>query len=111
MRKELALVIENEDILVNIQKEISRVLPTVSRLSTRRQVDAVKLLFVLTWNPTTFISEQEYTEEATGMSGAKRTESKHNTPSRGTQEPSTSQTKMLERQQSVEVSSFRASTG
>lgn len=35
----------------------------------------------------------------------------HTTPSGGTQEPSTSQVQMLERQQIVEVSSFRAPTG
>ena len=35
----------------------------------------------------------------------------HTTPSVGTHEPSTSQAQMLERQQGVEVSSFRAPTG
>ena len=56
-------------------------------------------------------SEQEYTEETAGTSGAERTESRHTTPSGGTQEPSTSHAQMLERQQSVKVSSFRDPTG
>jgi len=55
-------------------------------------------------------SEQEYTEETTRTSRAERTESRHTTPSRGRQEPSTSMAQMLQRKQSVEVSSFRAPT-
>ena len=55
--------------------------------------------------------KQEYTEETTTTSGAERIESIHTTPSGGTQEPSTSHAQMLERQQSVEVSSFSASSG
>lgn len=50
-------------------------------------------------------SEQEFTEET------ERVESRKTTPSGGTQEPSTSQAQILERQQSVEVSSFRAPSG
>jgi len=42
-------------------------------------------------------AEQEYIGETAGISGVERTESMHNTPSGGTQEPSTSQTQMLER--------------
>ena len=53
-------------------------------------------------------SEQGFTAETAGTTGA---ESRHTTPSGGTQEPSTSQAQMLERQQSVEVSSFGAPTG
>lgn len=54
--------------------------------------------------------EQEYTEETWGASGEERTESRNTIPSGGTPEPSTSQTQILERQQSLEVSSFTAPT-
>jgi len=56
-------------------------------------------------------SEQEFTEETAGTTGIERAKSRQTTPSRGTQESYTSQAQMLERQQSVEVSSFRAPTG
>jgi len=55
-------------------------------------------------------SEQEFTDEIAGTTGTERVESRQTIPSRGTQEPSTSQAQMLERQHSVEVSSFRAPT-
>lgn len=65
IRKELTLVVEQEEILGNIHKEVGRILPPISKISTRRQADAVKVLYVLLWDPTTFISEQEYSEERT----------------------------------------------
>ena len=65
MRRELTLVVEQEDILGNIHREISKVLPPVPKFSNRRQPDAIKLLYVLKWNPETFISGQEYAEERT----------------------------------------------
>ena len=52
-------------------------------------------------------SEQEFIEETVGATSTKREGSRHATPSRGTLEPSTSHTQILERQQSVEVSYFR----
>lgn len=52
-------------------------------------------------------SKQDFTEETTGTAGTERVESKQTTPSGGTQEPSTSHAQILERQQSVELSSFR----
>lgn len=55
--------------------------------------------------------KQEFIEEIARTTGTERAESKQTTPSRGTQEPSTTQAQMLERQQSVEVSSFKAPTG
>lgn len=55
--------------------------------------------------------EQEYTEETVGTSRVESTESRHTTPSGGTQEPSTSHAQMLERKQIVELSSFNAPTG
>jgi len=42
-----------------------------------------------------------------GAAGTEKEISRHATPSRGTPEPSTSHTQMLERQHNVEVSSFR----
>lgn len=56
-------------------------------------------------------SEQVFTEETTRTIGIVRVESRQATPSGGTQEPSTTQAQMMERQQSLEVSSFRAPTG
>ena len=56
-------------------------------------------------------SEQEFTKEIVGTTGAERAKSRDTTPSGGTQGPSTSQTQMLERKQSMEVSSFRAPIG
>lgn len=55
--------------------------------------------------------KQDFTEEIVRTTGTKRAKSRNTTPSRGTQEPSTSQVQMLERQQSMEVSSFRAPIG
>jgi len=54
-------------------------------------------------------SEEEFTEEREGNTLAKITGSMHTIPSGGT--PSTSQVQVLERQQSTEVSSFRAPFG
>lgn len=53
------------------------------------------------------ISEQEFIEETVGTTSIEKERSKPATPSRGTPEPSTSHSQMLERQQSFEVSSFR----
>lgn len=52
-------------------------------------------------------SEQEYTEDSTEVTNTEVERSRPTTPSGGMQEPSTSQTQMLERKLSVEVSSFR----
>ena len=52
-------------------------------------------------------SEQEYTEDSPEVTNTGEERSRPATPSGGMQEPSTSQTQMLERQLSVEVSSFR----
>jgi len=56
------------------------------------------------------VSEQEYTEETTEVTSTERDGSRLATPSGGTLKPFTSHTQMLERQQSVEVSSFRMLT-
>ena len=42
-------------------------------------------------------SEQEFTEEIVGATSTEREGSRHATPSRGTQEPSTSHAQMLEK--------------
>jgi len=55
-------------------------------------------------------SEQEFTEEIVGATSTERERSMPATPFRGTLEPSTSHTQMLERQQSVEASLFRMPT-
>lgn len=65
MRRELTLVVEQEEVLGSIHREINKVLPPVPIFSTRRQPDAVKLLYVLNWSPETFSSGQEYAEEPT----------------------------------------------
>ena len=54
--------------------------------------------------------EQEFTEEIVGATSTKGEGSRHATPSRGTQEPSTSHAQMLERKKSVEVSSLMIPT-
>lgn len=54
-------------------------------------------------------SEQKFMEEIVGATISKRAESRQATPSGGTQEPSITQ--ILERKQSVEVSSFKAPIG
>ena len=46
-----------------IRKEITRTLPPIPEFSTKKQIRGVKLLYVVRWNPTTFISEQEYLED------------------------------------------------
>lgn len=53
------------------------------------------------------VSEQEFTEETVGATSTEIKRSRPATASWGTLEPSTSHTQMLERQRSVEVSSFR----
>lgn len=53
------------------------------------------------------VPEQEFIEETVWATSTKREEIMHTTPSGGTLEPSTSYTQMLERLQSVEVSSFK----
>lgn len=52
------------------------------------------------------VFEQEDTKGSTEVTNIEGNRSKPTTPSEGMQEPSTSQTQMLERQLSVEVSSF-----
>lgn len=53
------------------------------------------------------ISEEEFTDETLGANSTERKRSRAATLSGGTIEPSTSNNQMLERQHSVEVSSFR----
>jgi len=53
-------------------------------------------------------AEEEFIEETTGNTVAERIESRQTIPTGGT--PSTSHMQVLERQQSIEVSSFRASS-
>lgn len=53
------------------------------------------------------VLEQDFTEETIGATSTERERSRLATPFGGTLEPSTSHTHMLERKQSVEVSSFR----
>lgn len=56
------------------------------------------------------VSEQEYTEETIEVTSIERDGSRLATPSGGILEPSTSHTHIFERQQSVDVSSFRMPT-
>lgn len=53
------------------------------------------------------ISKQEYAKETTEVTSTEGNRSKPATPSRGMPEPSTSKNHMLQRQQSIQVSSFR----
>ena len=55
-------------------------------------------------------SKQEYTEDSTEVTNTEAERSRTTNPSGGMQEPSTSQTQILERKLSVEVSSFRIPT-
>ena len=65
MRKNLTLIVEQKNILGSIHKEISEVLPPISKFSIKREADSLNLLYVLNWDPKTFLAGQEYAEEGT----------------------------------------------
>lgn len=62
MRRELALVTQEENILNSIRNEINRSFPPVSKISAQRQPDAGTSLFRVNWDLAAFIVEQEYSE-------------------------------------------------
>ena len=63
MRQELTLMTHEEHIRDAIRKEITKTLPPIPKFSIKKQIGGVKLLYKVRWNPTTFISEQEYLED------------------------------------------------
>ena len=63
MRQELTMITYNEHIRDAIRNEITRTLPPITKISTKKQIEVVKLLYVVRWDPVAFISEQKYPEE------------------------------------------------
>lgn len=63
MRQELTLMTHEEHIRDAIREEITRALPPIPESSTKKQIRGVKLLYLVRWDPATFISEQEYGED------------------------------------------------
>lgn len=60
MRRKLAFVTQKENILDSIRNEINRSFSSVSKISARRQSDAVTSFFRINWDLAAFIVEQEY---------------------------------------------------
>ena len=63
MRQELVLITHEEYIRAAIRREITKILPPFPKLSTKKQMEGVKLLYMIPWDPMTFISEQGYPED------------------------------------------------
>ena len=55
--------VKKEKIGVAIPDDINKVLPPVGEISAHQRMGTVKLIYVVRWSPTKFISEQRYTEE------------------------------------------------
>lgn len=60
MRQELTLMTHEDHILIAIREEITRALPPIPEISIKKPIGLVKVLYLIRWNPTTFISEQQY---------------------------------------------------